>query len=72
MDPRTAQVYLRDWLDYERTEEYELTIQVTDNGLPVRRSSTTQLRIKVKDVNDNPPVSGVAEIVHTCSETFTL
>lgn len=57
MDPQTAKVYLRSNLDYERQNQYVLTIQVTDNGMPTRRSSTTLLNINVKDMNDNPPVS---------------
>lgn len=56
MDPQTAKVYLRSNLDYERQSQYVLTIQVTDNGMPTRRSSTTLLNINVKDMNDNPPV----------------
>ncbi|KAH3819596.1 hypothetical protein DPMN_121335 [Dreissena polymorpha] len=56
MDPRTAAVYLRDRLDYERNSDYVITIQVNDDGMPKRRSSTAQLNVHVKDVNDNPPV----------------
>ena len=56
MDPRTARVYSRGHLDFETQADYVLTIQVTDDGLPKRRSSTTLLNIHVKDVNDNPPV----------------
>ncbi|XP_052284985.1 protocadherin Fat 4-like isoform X2 [Dreissena polymorpha] len=61
MDPRTAAVYLRDRLDYERNSDYVITIQVNDDGMPKRRSSTAQLNVHVKDVNDNPPV---------CEDTF--
>ena len=56
MDPKTAKVYLRKDLDYERQTDYVITIQVTDNGIPERRSSTSVINVHVKDVNDNPPV----------------
>jgi hypothetical protein len=56
MDPSTAKVYLRSYLDFERKSAYVLIIQVTDNGVPQRRSSTTLLSINVKDINDNAPV----------------
>lgn len=63
MDPQTARVYLREWLDFETKSDYVLTIQVTDNGFPERRSSTTLLNIHVKDVNDNQPVSSFCLLV---------
>ncbi|KAL4226555.1 Protocadherin Fat 4 [Mactra antiquata] len=69
MDPNTAKVYLRSYLDYERQSDYVLTIQVTDNGLPERRSSTTLLNIHIKDVNDNPPVCEQSYITETIDET---
>ncbi|XP_053376912.1 protocadherin Fat 4-like [Mercenaria mercenaria] len=69
MDPSTAKVYLRTYLDYERKNEYVLTIQVTDNGVPQRRSSTTLLRINVKDINDNPPVCEESYVTETFDET---
>ena len=56
MDPKTAKVYLRKELDYERQTTYAINIQVTDNGIPLRRSSTSVINVYVKDVNDNPPV----------------
>ncbi|KAF6216551.1 hypothetical protein GE061_000894 [Apolygus lucorum] len=48
---RTTQV-----LDYESMRRlYVLRIRASDWGLPYRRQTETQLKIKVKDVNDNRP-----------------
>ncbi|XP_073668235.1 protocadherin gamma-A4-like isoform X7 [Paramisgurnus dabryanus] len=43
------------FLDRETQSEYNITIIATDSGSPALTSSTT-LRLKVSDVNDNAPV----------------
>ncbi|XP_076376857.1 FAT atypical cadherin kugelei isoform X4 [Megalopta genalis] len=48
---RTKQV-----LDYETMKrEYLLHVRVSDWGLPYRRQAEMQLRVKLRDVNDNRP-----------------
>ncbi|KAI6652190.1 Protocadherin Fat 4-like [Oopsacas minuta] len=45
-------------LDYERTREYIIELNATDNGRP-RRSNTTMLTITVINLNDESPYCGV-------------
>uniref|UniRef100_A0A8C5EAF3 Protocadherin-16 n=1 Tax=Gouania willdenowi TaxID=441366 RepID=A0A8C5EAF3_GOUWI len=42
-------------LDFETVPSYNLTVIVSDRGIP-QRSSTVPIVIRVEDVNDNPPV----------------
>ncbi|XP_052430025.1 protocadherin gamma-A11 isoform X9 [Carassius gibelio] len=44
-----------DFLDRETHSEYNITVTATDSGSPALSSSTT-LRLKVSDINDNAPV----------------
>ncbi|XP_067898848.1 protocadherin Fat 4 [Heterodontus francisci] len=43
-------------LDRERIPAYNLTVSVSDNGLPLARSSLASLLIFVNDINDHAPV----------------
>ncbi|TRY99245.1 hypothetical protein DNTS_022810, partial [Danionella cerebrum] len=54
-------------LDFEALSHYNLTIAVSDRGVPQRSSSVPAI-ITVTDVNDNPPVFGRAEYVVALSE----
>ncbi|XP_073457075.1 protocadherin-8-like [Aquarana catesbeiana] len=42
-------------LDYEKLKEIDLEIEASDHGVP-KLSTRTQLKIKILDRNDNPPV----------------
>ncbi|KAG5284012.1 hypothetical protein AALO_G00021980 [Alosa alosa] len=54
-------------LDFETTSRYNLTIVVSDRGVP-QRSSSVPAVITVSDVNDNPPVFSRAEYAVALSE----
>uniref|UniRef100_A0A8C1ZWM1 Protocadherin-16 n=1 Tax=Cyprinus carpio TaxID=7962 RepID=A0A8C1ZWM1_CYPCA len=54
-------------LDFEALSRYNLTIAVSDRGVPQRSSSVPAI-ITVTDVNDNPPVFGRAEYIVSLSE----
>uniref|UniRef100_A0A4W4G0C1 Protocadherin-16 n=1 Tax=Electrophorus electricus TaxID=8005 RepID=A0A4W4G0C1_ELEEL len=54
-------------LDFEATAHYNLTVVVSDRGVP-QRSSSVPAVITVSDVNDNPPVFGRAEYMVALSE----
>ncbi len=43
------------FLDRETQSEYNITVIATDSGSPALSSSTT-LRLKISDINDNAPV----------------
>lgn len=54
-------------LDFEAAQSYNLTVVVSDRGIPQRSSSVVVL-ISVKDANDNPPAFSRAEYTVTLSE----
>uniref|UniRef100_A0A673I4K9 Protocadherin-16 n=1 Tax=Sinocyclocheilus rhinocerous TaxID=307959 RepID=A0A673I4K9_9TELE len=58
---------LAERLDFEALSRYNLTIAVSDRGVPQRSSSVPAI-ITVTDVNDNPPVFGRAEYIVPLSE----
>uniref|UniRef100_A0AAR2JL72 Protocadherin-16 n=1 Tax=Pygocentrus nattereri TaxID=42514 RepID=A0AAR2JL72_PYGNA len=58
---------LAEELDFEATSRYNLTIVVSDRGVP-QRSSSVPAVITVIDVNDNPPVFSHAEYIVALSE----
>uniref|UniRef100_A0A673K804 Protocadherin-16 n=1 Tax=Sinocyclocheilus rhinocerous TaxID=307959 RepID=A0A673K804_9TELE len=58
---------LAERLDFEALSCYNLTIAVSDRGVPQRSSSVPAI-ITVTDVNDNPPVFGRAEYIVSLSE----
>jgi len=55
IDSGSGLIQVKNVLDRERTEVYELVVQVTDGGVPARSASVTAT-LTVADVNDSPPV----------------
>uniref|UniRef100_A0AAZ3SHU6 Protocadherin-16 n=1 Tax=Oncorhynchus tshawytscha TaxID=74940 RepID=A0AAZ3SHU6_ONCTS len=58
---------LAEVLDFEAVPLYNLTVVVSDRGVPQRSSSVAAV-ITVGDVNDNPPAFGRAEYAVSLSE----
>ncbi|XP_041864356.1 protocadherin-16 [Melanotaenia boesemani] len=58
---------LAEMLDFETKPFYNLTVVVSDRGVPQRSSSVAAL-ISIGDVNDNPPVFSRAEYTVSLSE----
>lgn len=54
-------------LDFETKPLYNLTVVVSDRGVP-QRSSSVAAMISIGDVNDNPPVFSRAEYTVSLSE----
>lgn len=54
IDSQTGDVMLVKPLDYESVKNYKIIVRAQDGGLPAK-SNTTQLIVRVKDVNDNVP-----------------
>ncbi|XP_061073015.1 protocadherin-16 [Conger conger] len=61
---------LVDGLDFEATQRYNLTVVVSDRGVPQRSSSVSAV-ITVTDANDNPPAFVRAEYAMALSEGAT-
>ena len=53
--PRTGVVSVLDGLDFERAQNYLLTVQATDGGVPPLTNHAT-VNVTLTDVNDNAPV----------------
>ncbi|XP_065574069.1 fat-like cadherin-related tumor suppressor homolog isoform X5 [Artemia franciscana] len=55
IDPNTGSVTLVEGLDFERANDYYLTIQAIDRGTPPLSNHAT-LNITIIDINDNKPI----------------
>lgn len=56
IDPFSGLVRTKQILDYETMKrEYLLSVRASDWGLPYRRQTEMELRIKLRDINDNRP-----------------
>lgn len=53
--PNNGILYVKDALDRESVDQYELLIHVIDHGLPHTLNATAVLQISVLDINDNRP-----------------
>ncbi|XP_061684446.1 protocadherin-16-like isoform X2 [Syngnathoides biaculeatus] len=58
-------------LDFEAVSSYNLTVVVSDRGIP-QRSSCVPILVSVTDVNDNPPAFGRGEYSVVLSESATV
>lgn len=56
IDPFSGMIKTKQLIDYETMKRnYVLVVRASDWGLPYRRQTEMQLRIKIRDVNDNRP-----------------
>lgn len=55
INPENGSIILHKPLDFERKKQYNLTVKVTDDGIPALESLTNVI-VTVEDVNDSPPV----------------
>ena len=54
LEPASGKLRVAGGLDRETTDFYNLTVRVTDGGVPAR-SDTAFVEITITDINDNPP-----------------
>lgn len=54
IDSTSGDVILVKPLDYEAVKNYKVIVRAQDGGMPAK-SNTTQLIVRIKDVNDNSP-----------------
>lgn len=52
----TGEITLKKMLDYENINKYLIVVVAEDLGTPKQLSANMTLTVKVKDINDNPPV----------------
>ena len=67
IDPYSGALVLQGSLDYERDRTFSLTVTASDLGSP-SLSDTATLRVRVTDVNDNPPRFPSTAIVRQLAE----
>ena len=58
-------------LNFEVTQQYQLTLIVVDGGSPIKTASA-QININIIDANDNNPVFNLASYMKTISEDIPL
>ena len=68
LDPVTGWITTLGLLDREECDRYFLPITASDNGSPVKLSSTTTVVIEVKDYNDCPPAFSQSHYVAAVNE----
>uniref|UniRef100_A0A8B9M8G4 Cadherin domain-containing protein n=1 Tax=Accipiter nisus TaxID=211598 RepID=A0A8B9M8G4_9AVES len=68
VDPESGVIRIRERLDYETRQQYSLTVQAVDRGVP----ALTSLVIFVNDINDHPPVFGQSVYRVNISEEVPL
>uniref|UniRef100_H2ZF80 Cadherin domain-containing protein n=1 Tax=Ciona savignyi TaxID=51511 RepID=H2ZF80_CIOSA len=56
IDRNEGKIFLNKPLDFERSQNFTLTIQASDIGSDVTHNVTQNIHVVVTDVNDNPPV----------------
>ena len=71
IDPFSGILYLQKSLDFEKDQSFTLKISATDQGSPKLSDSVT-LKVKVTDVNDNPPRFPSTAIVRQVQEGIGL
>ena len=54
IDPVNGKIYIREQLDRETQDAYDVIVQAQDSGTP-SLTSTVSVKVKVDDVNDNRP-----------------
>uniref|UniRef100_A0A8D2KFW5 Protocadherin beta-1 n=2 Tax=Urocitellus parryii TaxID=9999 RepID=A0A8D2KFW5_UROPR len=69
IDSHTGEVRLREPLDFEATETYDIDVQATDGG---GLSAHSKVLVEVMDVNDNPPEVMVSSVSSPLPEDSPL
>ncbi|XP_058263784.1 protocadherin gamma-A11-like isoform X17 [Hemibagrus wyckioides] len=65
IDANTGDITVKDDLDYEKTKQFQLTVEATDNG---GLKDSCKVDIELIDVNDNAPVISVISFSNPVAE----
>ncbi|GCC29833.1 hypothetical protein chiPu_0008275 [Chiloscyllium punctatum] len=71
VDAKTGEILVKGKLDYEESNNFELSIQAIDGG-PDSMSGHCVVLVNIIDVNDNPPVVMLTSLSRTVSEDVAL
>ncbi|KAL7299168.1 hypothetical protein TKK_0007766 [Trichogramma kaykai] len=71
IDSTSGDVILVKPLDYETVKNYKIIVRAQDGGMPAK-SNTTQLLVRVKDVNDNVPRFHTSQFQEAVSESVSV
>ncbi|XP_068182496.1 protocadherin alpha-2-like [Antennarius striatus] len=69
--PETGEIIVKDELDYEESNAYELRVQATDQGASPR-SGYSKVLVEVIDVNDNGPDISVTSLMSPVKENAEI
>ncbi|NP_001072371.1 protocadherin gamma subfamily A, 11 [Xenopus tropicalis] len=54
LNPNTGEIYIKGFVDFEKTHFYELFVKAVDGGTP-RQEGRCLIQVEVEDINDNSP-----------------
>ncbi|XP_036069767.1 protocadherin gamma-A11 isoform X8 [Oryzias melastigma] len=69
INPQTGEIIVSGGLDYEKTKQYEINIEVSDKG---GLTDTSKVQIEITDVNDNAPVINIISLSNPIPEDSAL
>lgn len=72
IDRFSGQIFTVREVDYERTPEYELQIEVVDSNAPNPQESIMRVKVEVEDANDEIPVFPEDPIIFSISESLAI
>ena len=79
IDQSNGRITVRNNIDRERVQSFDLVVEARDRGTPLRRSARATVSIRIRDENDNPPVFfptsysvSVREDLQTTSEVIQV
>lgn len=67
VDPNSGEIRVTGVVDHEQAHMYDFTVKARDKGSPAMEGSCN-IKVEIKDVNDNTPVISLISVSHVLSE----